>query len=108
LWPGRRGSYPLAAVGTEVRGLNIFRATVDAPHGRPPGMAWARARIEFVPTFTQTVAVALSRLDLEQRGIDPHPRQPAPMLFQSADAMFSASDWTYGPKWDGVRVLTSI
>src|SRR5690349_9185449 len=38
----------------------------------------------------------------------PHPRQPAPMLFRKADAMFSAPDWTYEPKWDGFRVLASI
>jgi hypothetical protein len=30
--------------------------------------------------FTQTVARALSRRVLDQRGTDPHPRQPAPML----------------------------
>ena len=30
--------------------------------------------------FAQTVTRALSRLGLDQRGIDPFPRQPAPML----------------------------
>jgi hypothetical protein len=42
--------------------------------------------------FTQTVSRALSRLDLDKRGSDPHPRQPwrpcfsrRPMLFASAD-----------------------
>jgi hypothetical protein len=39
--------------------------------------------------FTQTVPLALSRLGLDQRGSDPHPRQPAPMLLRKADAMFS-------------------
>jgi hypothetical protein len=58
--------------------------------------------------FTQTVARVLSRLGLDQRGTDPHPRQPAPMLLQKADALFSSSDWTYEPKWDGFRVLASV
>ncbi len=57
---------------------------------------------------TQTVTRALSRLGLDQRGADPHPRQPAPMLLQKADAMFSSPDWTYEPKWDGFRVLASV
>jgi hypothetical protein len=37
---------------------------------------------------TQTVTRALSRLSLDQRGTDPHPRQSAPMLLQKAYAMF--------------------
>jgi len=37
--------------------------------------------------FTQTVAPALSRLGLDQRGADLHPRQPAPMLLQRAASM---------------------
>jgi hypothetical protein len=41
--------------------------------------------------FTQTITRALSRLGLDQRGSDPHPRQPAPMLLQKADAMFLAA-----------------
>jgi len=40
---------------------------------------------------TQTVTHALSRLDLDRRGADPHPRQPAPMLLQKADTMFSSA-----------------
>jgi len=40
--------------------------------------------------FTQAIARALSRLGLDQRGTDPHPRQPMPMLPQKADAMFSS------------------
>jgi ATP-dependent DNA ligase len=58
--------------------------------------------------FTQTVIRALSRLGLDQRGTDPHPRQPAPMLLQKADAMFASPDWTYEPKRDGFRVLASV
>jgi bifunctional non-homologous end joining protein LigD len=58
--------------------------------------------------FAQTVTRALSRLGLDRRGTDPHPRQPAPMLLQKADAMLSSADWTYEPKWDGFRVLASI
>ncbi len=58
--------------------------------------------------FKQTVPRALSRLGLDQRGSDSHPRQPAPMLLQKADALFSSDDWTYEPKWDGFRVLASI
>ena len=54
---------------------------------------------------TQTVTSALSRLGLDQRGLDPHPRQPVPMLLQKADEMLSSPDWTYEPKWDGFRVL---
>lgn len=49
--------------------------------------------------FEQTVSRALSRLSLAQRGDDPHPRQPTPMLLQKADAMFSSPDWAYEPKW---------
>lgn len=40
--------------------------------------------------FEQTVARALSRLDLDRRGPDAHPRQPAPMLLQRADKMFAS------------------
>ncbi len=58
--------------------------------------------------FTQTVTRALSRHGLEQRGTDPHPRQPAPMLLQKADALFPSPDWSYEPKWDGFRVLATI
>ncbi len=58
--------------------------------------------------FTQTVTRALARLGLDNRGTDPYPRQPTPMLLQNADAMFSSPDWTYEPKWDGFRVLASI
>jgi bifunctional non-homologous end joining protein LigD len=56
----------------------------------------------------QTVTRALSRLGLDQRGTDPHPRQPAPMLLQRADKMFTSPDWVYEPKWDGFRVLASV
>jgi bifunctional non-homologous end joining protein LigD len=55
--------------------------------------------------FTQTLSRALSRLGLDQRGSDPHPRQPMPMLLQKADDLFLSPDWTYEPKWDGFRVL---
>ena len=58
--------------------------------------------------FAQTVTRSLSRLGLDQRGSDPHPRQPTPMLLQKADALFSSPDWTYEPKWDGFRVLATI
>ncbi len=58
--------------------------------------------------FTQTVFRALARLSLDQRGMDPYPRQPAPMLLQKADNMFSSPDWTYEPKWDGFRILASL
>ena len=36
--------------------------------------------------FAQTVIRALSRLGLDQRGVDPYPREPEPMLLQKADA----------------------
>ncbi len=52
-----------------------------------------------VSLFTQTVIRALYRHGMDQRGSDPHPRQPAPMLLQKADAMFSSPDWTFEPKW---------
>ena len=58
--------------------------------------------------FAQTVIRALPRLGLEQRGSDPHPRQPAPMFLQKADAMFASADWTYEPKWDGFLVLATV
>jgi ATP-dependent DNA ligase len=58
--------------------------------------------------FTQTVARALSRLGLAQRGVDVHPRQAAPMLLQRADKMFASPDWVSEPKWDGFRVLASV
>lgn len=61
-----------------------------------------------VPMFSQTVTRALSRLGLDQRGTNPHPRQPAQMLLQKADAMLSSPDWTYEPKWNGFRVLGSV
>jgi hypothetical protein len=54
--------------------------------------------------FTQTVIRALSRLGLGQRGADPHPRQPAPTLLQRVDISDAASDWTYEPKCDAIRV----
>jgi ATP-dependent DNA ligase len=58
--------------------------------------------------FAATVTRALSRFNLDQRGDTPFPRQPAPMLLQKADALFSSPDWTYEPKWDGFRVLAAI
>ncbi len=58
--------------------------------------------------FAQTVIRGLSRLCLDQRGTDPHPRQPAPLLLQKADTMFSSPDWTYEPKWDGFCALVGI
>jgi bifunctional non-homologous end joining protein LigD len=58
--------------------------------------------------FEQTVTRALSRLGLDQRGTDAHPRQPAPMLLQRADNMFASPDWVYEPKWDGFRTLASV
>jgi bifunctional non-homologous end joining protein LigD len=58
--------------------------------------------------LTQTVIGALSRLGLNQRGAEPLPRKPAPMLLQKADILYAASDWTYEPKWDGFRVLASV
>jgi bifunctional non-homologous end joining protein LigD len=58
--------------------------------------------------FARTVARTLSRLGLDQRGGDPHPRQPAPILLQGADKMFASADWVYEPKWDGFRTLASV
>jgi ATP-dependent DNA ligase len=58
--------------------------------------------------LTQTFTRALTRLGLERRGLDPYPRQPAPMLLQKADAMFHSPEWIYEPKWDGFRVLTAL
>jgi ATP-dependent DNA ligase len=58
--------------------------------------------------LTHTITRALSRLGLDQRGPDPHPRRPTPMLLQKAAELFSSSDWTYEPKWDGFRVLAMI
>ena len=58
--------------------------------------------------YATTVTRALSRLNLDQRGEASFPRQPAPMLLQKADALFSSPDWTYEPKWDGFRVLAAI
>jgi len=58
--------------------------------------------------LTQTITCTLSGLGLDQRGPDPHPRQPAPMLLQRADKMRASSDWLFEPKWDGFRVLASV
>jgi bifunctional non-homologous end joining protein LigD len=58
--------------------------------------------------FAKTVANALARHGLEVRGADPFPRQLAPMLMHSADAMVSSPDFTYEPKWDGFRVLAAV
>lgn len=58
--------------------------------------------------FAPTVTRALSGLGLDQRGTDPHPRQPAPMLLQRADNVFASPDWVYEAKWDGFRVLASV
>jgi bifunctional non-homologous end joining protein LigD len=54
------------------------------------------------------VTRALSRLGLDQRGADPHPRQPAPMLLHRADEMRTSPDWLFEPKWDGFRTLASV
>lgn len=58
--------------------------------------------------LTQSVARALSRLGLDRRGPDAHPRQPAPMLLGRADKMIASPDWVYEPKWDGFRVMASV
>jgi len=57
--------------------------------------------------FAQIVAHAFSRLGLGQRGTNPHPRQPVPMLLYRAEKMFVSDEWTYGPKWDGFREGTA-
>jgi hypothetical protein len=49
------------------------------------------------PMFTQTVSRALCHLGLDQRGTNPHPRQPTPMLLQKADAMFSPQSGPASP-----------
>ncbi len=49
---------------------------------------------------TQTVTRVLSCHAVDQRGLNPYPRQPAPMLQQKADAMFSSAESTHEPKWD--------
>jgi hypothetical protein len=59
------------------------------------------------PMFQQTVTCVLSRLGLDQWGVDSHPRQPAPMLLPRANKMFASPDWVYEPKGDGFRTLTS-
>jgi len=56
----------------------------------------------------QTVVRALSRVGLDKRGADSHPRQPAPMLLQRADQIFASPEWVYEPKWDGFRILASV
>ena len=58
--------------------------------------------------LAETITRALSRLGLDRRGADPHPRQPVPMLLSKADSLLSSDAWTYEPKWDGFRVLASI
>src|SRR5215471_1939887 len=58
--------------------------------------------------LSHTVTRALSRLGLDQRGTDPYPRQPVPMLLQRADKMRASSDWLFEPKWDGFRTLASV
>jgi hypothetical protein len=71
-------------------GLYKPRAQCPVEQGRagvlPEGVFFDK--LGLIPTCTQTVARALSRPGLDQRGSDPHPRQPAPMLLQKADAMF--------------------
>jgi hypothetical protein len=52
---------------------------------------------------TQTAARALSRLGVNERGPDPHPRQPVPMLLEKAEGMFGLPDWTDGPERDGFK-----
>jgi hypothetical protein len=42
------------------------------------------------------------------RGGDPHPRQPTPTFRQKAEAMFPSPDWTYGPKWDRLRIIAYV
>ncbi len=61
-----------------------------------------------LPMCALTVTRALSRLGLDQRGTDPHPRQPAPMLPQKAADMFSSANRTYEPKWDSFRVFATV
>jgi hypothetical protein len=58
--------------------------------------------------FTQTVTRAFSRLSIDQRGTDPHPRQPAPMLLQRVGTMFSSPDWTCEPNGETPRTDAGI
>ena len=52
--------------------------------------------------FEQTITRALSRLGLEQRGDDPYPRQPTPMLVQRADKMLAEVEYRQRLR-DGLR-----
>jgi bifunctional non-homologous end joining protein LigD len=58
--------------------------------------------------WAHLVTRTLARLGLDQRGDAPFPRRPAPMLLQTAPAIFSSPEWSYEPKWDGFRVLAAI
>jgi hypothetical protein len=53
--------------------------------------------------FEQTITRALSRLGLAQRGTDPYPRQPLPVLLRRAEEMFASPDWVCEPKSGGFR-----
>jgi bifunctional non-homologous end joining protein LigD len=58
--------------------------------------------------LAKTVARALARHGLAERGSDPFPGQPAPMLLHTAEKLLLSPDWTYEPKWDGFRVLAAV
>ena len=58
--------------------------------------------------LAEMITRALSRLGLDRRGTDPHPRPPVQMLLSKADSLFSSDAWTYEPKWDGFRVLATV
>ena len=58
--------------------------------------------------FTKIVAHALARHGLEVRGDAPFPRQLAPMLMHSAEALVASPDFAYEPKWDGFRVIATV
>ncbi|HKV43279.1 MAG TPA: non-homologous end-joining DNA ligase [bacterium] len=58
--------------------------------------------------WAHPVTRTLARLGLDQRGDAPFQRRPAPMLLETADAIFSSLEWSYEPKWDGFRVLAAV
>jgi bifunctional non-homologous end joining protein LigD len=51
---------------------------------------------------------ALARLGLDNPGPTRFPKPFQPMLAEPGKAPFDNLEWTYEPKWDGIRILAYV
>jgi bifunctional non-homologous end joining protein LigD len=58
--------------------------------------------------LTAATRRALTRLNLGDPGTARFPRPFRPMLAELAKEPFNNPDWSYEPKWDGIRIVAYV